>query len=298
LEDFLTLEKSLFRAYVPPTSFVRKIHPITKIVIIIVLNIVILSAKDIYSTIFLFLISIILVLISRSPLSAIKRFLYTVTGIILLLSLTYIFLTQHPGNIVLFEKKLLLLSTSGGDWVWHILISDKTVIDAFSMALRLLTLFFAMAFFMVTTNDRDIIYGLRKLKMPYAASLTISLIFRAISLFIDDFFVIRDAMKSKGADFEKGTIFKRIKNYIYMMIPLFISIVRKSEEISMAIESRGIPIRKSGRTTYHTLPFKNYDWLLIGIFLFILIMSLILQNFSKISIGYPLELLVKKLLGG
>lgn len=294
----MTLEKSLFRAYVPPTAFVRKIHPITKMVIIIVLNLVILWAKDIYSTIFLFIISIMLVLISRSPLSAIKRFLYTVTGIILLLSLTYIFLTQHPGNIVLFEKKLLLLSTSGGEWVWHILISDKTVIDAFSMALRLLTLFFAMAFFMVTTNDRDIIYGLRKLKMPYAASLTISLIFRAISLFIDDFFVIRDAMKSKGADFEKGNIFKRIKNYIYMMIPLFISIVRKSEEISMAIESRGIPIRKRGRTTYHILPFKNYDWLLIGIFLFIFIMSLILQTFFKISIGYPLELLVKRLLGG
>jgi len=294
----LTLEKSLFRAYVPPTAFVRRIHPLTKMVIIIVLNLITLWAKDIYSTIFLFIISLILVLISRSPLSAIKTFLYTVIGIILLLTLTYIFLTQHPGKIILFEKKILILSTSGGEWVWHILISDKTLVNAFSMALRLLTLFLAMAFFMVTTNDRDIIYGLRKLKIPYAVSITIALIFRAISLFIDDFFAIRDAMKSKGADFEKGSIFKRIKNYIYMMIPLFISVVRKSEEISMAIESRGIPIIKKGRTTYHLLPLKNYDWLLISLFLLIFLLSFILQTFLKVSIGYPLELLFKKILGG
>lgn len=289
----MALEKSLFRAYVPPAAFVRRIHPLTKVAIVVVLNLATLWAPDPYSTALLLLICLGLVAISRSPLSAIKGFLLAVVGLMQLLTLSYMFLTVRPGAVTLFERRLVLFASAGGELVWHILISDRTLRDALVLDMRLLALFLAMAFFMVTTNDRDIVYGLRKLRFPLAVSLVAALIFRAITLSMDDFLAIRDAMRSKGADVGTGAPWQRIRDYVHLMVPLFILVVRRSEEVSLAIEARGIPIRRAGRTVYHSLPFHSHDWVLIALFTGLLLLALLLPRVASVHIGAPLRWLVE-----
>jgi energy-coupling factor transport system permease protein len=294
----VTLQKSLFRAYVPPDAFVRRIHPLTKMAIVLALNLVTLWATDLYSTLLFLLICLALVIVSRSPLSAIKGFLFTVIGLMQLLTISYIFITVQPGEVTYFERRLALLSTSGGEWAWHILISDRTLRQALALDLRLLVLFLATAFFMVSTNDRDIIYGLRKLRLPFAAALIVTLIFRAISFAMDDFFAVRDAMRSKGADFEHGPLWQRVRSYVYLIIPLFILAVRRSEEVALALESRGIPIRRAGRSVYRALPFQAHDWALLGGVAALLAITLLLPPLAGVSVGYPLAWLIQRLTGG
>jgi len=150
-----------------------------------------------------------------------------------------------------------------------------------------------MAFFMVTTNDHDIVYGLRKLRLPLAISLITALIFRAISMSVDDFFAVRDAMRSKGADVGGGLPWQRIRDYVYLMVPLFVLVVRRSEEVSLAIEARGIPIRRHGRTVYHSLPFRCHGWLLLAGFGSLLLATLLAPRLTGASIGEPLRWLVE-----
>lgn len=290
----MTLEKSLFRAYVPPGAFVRRIHPLTKAAIVIVLNLVTLWSPDPYSTALFLMISLLLVLVSRSPLAAIKGFLVTVVGLMQLLTLSYMLLTVKPGIVTYFERRLTLLTSPGGELTWHILISDRTIRDALALDMRLLALFLAMAFFMVTTNDRDIVYGLRKLRLPLALSLITALIFRAIAMSVDDFYAVRDAMRSKGADVGGGAPWKRIRDYVYLMVPLFILVIRRSEEVSLAIEARGIPIRRRGRTVYHNLPFQLHDWLLLAACGALLLATLAMPWATGASIGAPLRWLIER----
>ena len=49
---------------------------------------------------------------------------------------------------------------------------------------------------------------------------------------------IMKAQAARGADFESGNIFKRAKNMIPILIPLFISAFRRADELAMAMESR------------------------------------------------------------
>ena len=291
----MTLEKSLFRAYVPPDAFVRRMHPLTKIAIVVILNLVTLWAPDPYSTAVFLAICLALVLLSRSPLSAIKGFLLTLLGLMQLLTAAYVLLSVKPGSVTYLERRLVLFSSSGGELVWHILISDRTIADALALDMRLVVLILAMAFFMVTTNDRDIVYGLRKLRLPLAVSLIVALIFRAISISVDDFYAVREAMRAKGADVGSGPIWQRVRDYVYLMVPLFVLVVRRSEEVALAIEARGIPIRRPGRTVCHSLPFHREDWLLLAAFGALLVATLLVPRLTGASIGAQLRWAVESL---
>jgi hypothetical protein len=49
---------------------------------------------------------------------------------------------------------------------------------------------------------------------------------------------IMKAQASRGADFDSGNIFYRVKNFIPILVPLFISAFRRADELAEAMESR------------------------------------------------------------
>ena len=63
---------------------------------------------------------------------------------------------------------------------------------------------------------------------------------------------------ARGADFESGNLFRRAKNMIPVLVPLFISAFRRADELAMAMESRCYHGGK-GRTRMHVLCFAKRD---------------------------------------
>ena len=47
-----------------------------------------------------------------------------------------------------------------------------------------------------------------------------------------------NAQKARGADFESGNVFKRIKSLIPVLIPLLVSAFRRADELGDAMEAR------------------------------------------------------------
>jgi energy-coupling factor transport system permease protein len=97
-----------------------------------------------------------------------------------------------------------------------------------------------------------------------------SIALRFIPTIWDETEKIKKAQMARGADFESGHIFRRVKSYIPVLIPLFISAFRRAEDLALAMEARcyrgGI-----NRTKLRELHFSTKDLGLVIIFAFLVL---------------------------
>ena len=124
-------------------------------------------------------------------------------------------------------------------------------------------MFFLLLFFFVSTSDRDLIHGLRSIRVPFTVCLVISLTFRGLAMFQQEYSIIKEAMMTRGVEFEHVSIPKKIKNFISIFIALIVLMFKKTEDMSASIESRGIPMRSKNRTIYQNFPIKKKDYFII-----------------------------------
>jgi len=97
----------------------------------------------------------------------------------------------------------------------------------------------------------------------------VNLIFRGLSMFQQEYYIVKEAMMTRGVAFEKISIPKKIRNFVSIFIALIVLMFKKTEDMSASIESRGIPLKSKNRTRYQHFPFKKKDYLiLIGLILF------------------------------
>lgn len=97
-----------------------------------------------------------------------------------------------------------------------------------------------------TTSPIQLTDGLERLLSPlkvfgihvheFAMMMTIAL--RFIPTLIEETDKIMNAQKARGVDFSSGSLMKRAKALIPILIPLFISAFRRAEELAIAMECR------------------------------------------------------------
>ena len=81
--------------------------------------------------------------------------------------------------------------------------------------------------------------------------------------------------KSRGSEISSGSIVTRIKAFIPLMVPLFISAFQRAEELAIAMEVRGYDMNVK-RTSYRLLHWRLKDTITlillipIGLILFII----------------------------
>ena len=117
-----------------------------------------------------------------------------------------------------------------------------------------------------TTSPMNLTYGLewymtplKLVKFPaHIVAMTLSIALRFIPTLLDETDRIIKAQSSRGVDFEHGGFFKKFGAIISLIIPLFVSAITRSEELSDAMEARGYdPYAK--RTRYRVLKFHLSD---------------------------------------
>ncbi|MBR0325831.1 MAG: energy-coupling factor transporter transmembrane protein EcfT, partial [Selenomonadales bacterium] len=89
-----------------------------------------------------------------------------------------------------------------------------------------------------------------------AMMMTIAL--RFIPTLIDETDRIMKAQRSRGADFSSGSLLRRVRCLIPLLVPLFISAFRRADELAVAMEAR---CYRGGdhRTRMHTLAYTSLD---------------------------------------
>ena len=132
--------------------------------------------------------------------------------------------------------------------------------------LRLIMMLSLTMMLTATTKPMDLTYAfewymfpLRGIHFPVSEiAMTLSIALRFIPTLLDETDRIMKAQASRGVDFNHGRFGKRIKAIISLIIPLFISAIERSEELSNAMEARGYD-PKAKRTRYRILRFSWRD---------------------------------------
>jgi len=116
---------------------------------------------------------------------------------------------------------------------------------------------------------------LNKIKVPvHAIAMMMSIALRFIPILIEETDKIMKAQMARGADFENGSMLKRVKNMIPLLVPLFVSAFRRADDLAMAMEARCYN-GGAGRTKMKPLTYVKRDYIAYVVILGYLLLSLL-----------------------
>ncbi|MHB8135583.1 MAG: energy-coupling factor transporter transmembrane component T family protein [Anaerolineaceae bacterium] len=105
---------------------------------------------------------------------------------------------------------------------------------------------------------------------------------------------ITDAQKARGYDVAPKNVFQRVKVLTALLIPIFLATMERSQDISVAILSRGFDYNISKRTFRREFKFKRNDYLFMSVMLTIIIGGMLMNYFG---VGNFTEQAILKLIG-
>ena len=246
--------------FFPGFSLLHKLDPRTKLLGAILFIVAIFMAKTPLAFALLTLFTLVLILVSRISVSVILRGIRPVIYILIFTSLLNIFMTKGAGEpLVAF---------------WIVKIYKEGIIRAIFMTLRVILLIVGSSMLLTyTTSPISLTDGLESLLSPLARigvpvhifSMMMTIALRFIPTLVEETDKIMNAQKSRGADFASGSLVRRAKALIPILVPLFVSAFKRAEELAVAMECRCYRVDKK-RTKLAKLTFRARDFLTLFVF--------------------------------
>ncbi len=153
--------------------------------------------------------------------------------------------------------------------------------EAASMTLRFVVLVESFSVFFLTTSPDHLGLALEESRVPYEFAFAFTTAVRFVPVLAEEAQTIMDAQKARGLELEKGNLFKRIRNYVPVLIPLIVSAIRRSLELAEAMESRAWGACKR-RTNLYALKLHKGDFALVAITMAIIVVSVYVRFYVPI----------------
>jgi energy-coupling factor transport system permease protein len=110
---------------------------------------------------------------------------------------------------------------------------------AASLGLRLALMVASGVVFLATTRVEDFAHGLRALGLPYRVAFALTLAFRLVPTFVASGRAVAEAQRARGLDLDHGGIVTRMRRYTPLVVPMFLTSVRRADRLAAALETRG-----------------------------------------------------------
>lgn len=255
--------------YFPMNSVVHKLDPRLKLLFVTSFIVMVFLSNNFISLAFCFLVTALVIAISKIPLKTVLKGLKPIILIVVITSVLQI--AYNDGGIILID-------------VWKIKITSGGVLTAVFMALRISLLIVMSTMLTYTTSPTSLTNGLDRIFAPFkkigldfhTITMIMTIALRFIPTLIEEVDKIMSAQKSRGANFEQGSIIKRAKALIPLFIPLLFNSIRRAYELANAMTCRCYN-GGQGKTTMNALKFSKRDYLgLLAVIL--VIISIILLN--------------------
>lgn len=242
--------------YFPGTSFIHRLDPRTKILLVIALIVLIFAVTDFFAYGILTIFFVLVTLISRLSFVRLLRSVKPLWPIILITMLIHMF--SHEGEL-LYQFYMFKITREG-------------LLEGALMVIRLVFLILFSSLLTMTTSPLELTDGLEKLLRPFkkiglpahelAMMMTIAL--RFIPTLLSETERIMMAQSARGADFSGGSIKKKAKNILSLIVPLFLSAFRRADELATAMEARCYR-GGEGRTRMYQLAFAAIDGVAVAV---------------------------------
>ena len=268
-----------FGQYYPANSIIHKMDPRFKILLAITFIVATFLCKSAVSFAALLCIGIALIFISKIPLKTILR---SIAPLLFIIGFTVVI------NIFFGTGENLLLE------VWKIRIYAEGIWRAVFMFLRIFVLITSTSIFLTyTTTPMDLTDALESLLAPlkllhvpvHVFAMMMSITLRFIPTLTEETKKIMNAQKARGADFTSGSLVKRVKALIPILIPLFSSAINRATQLADAMECRCYH-GGEGRTRLNVMKWHASD-VIYTLFGVALCVGLAMLN--QIQLGYVMN---------
>ena len=129
--------------------------------------------------------------------------------------------------------------------------------------------------------------------LPPEMGMALTLGFATVGLLSKQTEIITDAQKARGYDVKPRNLIRRMQVLAALLLPIFLATLERSQDISVAILSRGFDYNIDARTYRRQLKFQTRDYLVLAILVLLLFGGLYL---NYLHIGNPTEQFVLNLL--
>lgn len=223
-----------FGQYYPASSLLHRMDPRVKIILAIVYIVLCFLCKNVFSFVLLLLSTLLLIALSRIPLKIVLRSVRAIIFIMIFTAILNVFWTKGEPHELLVSWKFINIYSSG-------------LYNAAFIAVRIIAMIISTGIFLTFTTTpiqltdalERLLSPLKVLRVPvheFAMMMTIAL--RFIPTIIEETEKIMSAQKARGADFSNGSLSKRVKALIPILIPLFISAFRRAGDLATAMTCR------------------------------------------------------------
>ena len=193
-----------------------------------------------------------------------------------------------PLALFIFVINIFTIKQGNVLFSWKIItITDYGIGKAVIMAVRLIFLIVSTSILLtLTTTPLKMSDALEKLFAPlslikvpvHEMAMMMSIALRFIPTLAAETDKIMKAQQSRGADYDTGSFINKVKGYITVLIPLFVSSFRRADELAVAMDARCYRGGK-GRTKLNPLHLTAKD-VLAGIMFTLLAALVVVIDFS------------------
>lgn len=200
-----------------------------------------------------------------------------------------VYASKIPGGLVIstarpvwiliaFTSVIHLFFTQGTPVIsWGLIeVTQEGFEMAFRMGLRLLMLVLFAGFLTLTTSPTELADGLENLFSPlkrvgfpaHELAMMMTIALRFIPTLLNETERIMKAQMARGADLERGGPLRRLKAFIPVLVPLFVIVFQRADDLATAMEARNYT-GGSGRTRMNPLrwAFRDSGALLLTVLL-------------------------------
>ncbi len=219
--------------YYPSDSRVHRLDGRVKLLLAVAFAVCTFLCKTAASFAFLAFATLALIAVCRIPFGIVMRSVRTVAFIIAFTFFLNMFFTSGAGEPIFS--------------FWIFKLYPEGIIKALLMSVRILSLILGTSLFVSYTTTpieltdalEDLLKPLKVLHFPvHEFAMMMSIALRFIPTLSDEIDRIMTAQRARGADFSTGSIVKRIKALVPVIIPLFVSSFRRADELATAMECR------------------------------------------------------------
>jgi len=183
-----------------------------------------------------------------------------------------------PGNALFY-----IIPSVGSIGPW-LPVTVEGLIVGLVFLFRILIMVFSSSMLTLTTPLYHFLALLRKVHFPYQFAFVVTTGIRFIPVLEKEAIMTIEAQKARGADMEASKGFMQtIRAYIPILLPMLINAVRRSENLAMAMVSRGFGASDEWTTLYE-IKAKSSDYVYTFLFIAVLCVGVYMY-----SVGYGVQ---------
>jgi energy-coupling factor transport system permease protein len=236
LSEFEFLRNVTIGQYLPTESVIHRLDPRAKLLMVTLLIVGSVASASLIGLTFMLITVLCALVLARVPLRYAARGLRPAWPFLAFIALLQVLAAPHAKS-----------GQTLWQW-WRITVTMAGLLTAVITLTRFATLILGISLFSLSTRTTELTHGLEHLLRPlqqiglpaHEFALTVVIALRFIPILALEAERIAKAQASRGADFGQGRtgIFKRAMRMLPLLVPLFVTALRRAEALALAMEAR------------------------------------------------------------